>query len=80
MQMVNKYMGKVFEAGLEFSPFNVVAWKGNYLPYKYNLMDFNTIGSISYDHPDPSIFTVLTAKSHIEGYLLANIEWPPWTL
>lgn len=43
----------------------MVAWKGNYNPYKYNLDYFNTIGSISFDHPDPSIFTVLTCPSHM---------------
>jgi homogentisate 1,2-dioxygenase len=58
----------MYEAQTKFSPFDVVGWKGNYAPYKYNLEHFNTIGSISYDHPDPSIFTVLTCKSAIEGY------------
>ena len=62
-KIVNKYCGKVFEAKSQFSPYDVVGWRGNYSPYKYNLENFNVIGSISYDHPDPSIFTVLTVKS-----------------
>lgn len=63
IQILNKYIGKMYEAKTKFSPFDVVGWKGNYAPYKYNLEYYNTIGSISYDHPDPSIFTVLTCKS-----------------
>jgi homogentisate 1,2-dioxygenase len=49
------------------SPLDVVAWHGNYAPYKYDLRHFNTIGSISYDHPDPSIFLVLHAPSDTPG-------------
>jgi len=48
---------------LAIPPFDVVAWHGNYMPYKYDLARFNTIGTISFDHPDPSIFTVLTAPT-----------------
>lgn len=66
-------MGKLFQANCAYSPFDVVGWRGNYAPCKYNLQLYNTIGSISYDHPDPSIFTVLTAKSHIEGYSISLI-------
>lgn len=58
----------MYENHSNYSPFDVVGWKGNYVPYKYNLEHYNTIGSISYDHPDPSIFTVLTCKSAMEGY------------
>lgn len=57
----------MFEAKNDYSPYDVVGWKGNYAPCKYNLDLYNTMGSISFDHPDPSIFTVLTSKSHIEG-------------
>jgi len=57
----------MYESSAKFSPYDVVGWKGNYAPFKYNLEHYNTIGSISYDHPDPSIFTVLTCKSAIEG-------------
>ena len=58
----------MFEAKSNFSPYDVVGWRGNYSPYKYNLENFNVIGSISFDHIDPSIFTVLTVKSAMEGY------------
>ena len=58
----------MFECKSQFCPYDVVGWRGNYSSYKYNLDLFNTIGSISYDHPDPSIFTVMTAKSTMEGY------------
>ena len=51
----------------EYSPFDVVGWRGNYTPVKYDLHHYNTIGSISYDHPDPSIFTVLTCPSQHEA-------------
>ena len=66
-QIVNKYIGKIFEAKSPFSPYDVVGWRGNYSPCKYNLELYNTIGSISYDHPDPSIFTVLTSRTAMEG-------------
>ena len=50
-----------------FSPFNVVAWHGNYAPYKYDLSKFCPVNAVSFDHPDPSIFTVLTCPSPIPG-------------
>ena len=52
---------------MDHSPFDVVAWRGNYAPYKYDLRRFNTIGSISYDHPDPSIFLVLQSRQRHPG-------------
>lgn len=52
---------------MDHSVFDVVAWHGNYVPYKYNLDNYITIGSISKDHPDPSIFTVLTCQSDDPG-------------
>lgn len=58
----------MYEASTPYSPYDVVAWRGNYSPCKYDLNLYNTIGSISYDHPDPSIFTVLTCRSAMEGY------------
>ena len=68
----------MFEAKSEFSPYDVMGWRGNYSAYKYDLDKFNTIGSISFDHPDPSIFTVLTCKSHIEGMAsLDFVIFPP---
>ena len=58
--IIARFSGKTFSYDQGHSPFNIVAWHGNYYPYKYDLNKFNTMGSISFDHPDPSIFTVLT--------------------
>ncbi len=58
-ELVAKFQGRLWRAAIGHSPLDVVAWHGNYAPCKYDLRRFNTIGSISYDHPDPSIFTVL---------------------
>ncbi len=68
-----KNMGKVFMNQLGHNPYNVVAFYGNYLPYKYDLTKFNTINTVSFDHPDPSIFTVLTSPSSTAG--LANCDF-----
>lgn len=65
--LVAKFMGNLWRARLDHSPLDVVAWHGNYAPYKYDLRRFNTIGSISYDHPDPSIFLVLQSPSDTPG-------------
>ena len=62
-QLVAKFEGNLWATELSHSPLDVVAWHGNYTPYKYDLTRFNTIGTISYDHPDPSIFTVLTSPT-----------------
>ncbi len=67
-----KYLGKLHETELDHSPLDVVAWHGNYAPYKYDLRRFGVIGSISFDHPDPSIFTVLTSPSGTPG--TANVD------
>lgn len=76
--IVNKFLGQLFEFKKDHSPFNVAAWHGNYYPYKYDLDRFCTIGSISYDHPDPSIFTVLTCPSAIHGTAVADfVIFPP---
>jgi homogentisate 1,2-dioxygenase len=73
-----KFAGKLFEASQNHTPFDVVAWHGNYYPYKYDLGKFNTIGSISFDHPDPSIYTVLTAQSDHHGTAIADfVIFPP---
>jgi homogentisate 1,2-dioxygenase len=64
--VISKFNGKFFQCKYQTSVFNTVAWWGTYVPYKYNLDKFNTIGPVSYDHPDPSIFTVLTAPSDEE--------------
>jgi homogentisate 1,2-dioxygenase len=76
--IVSKFSGKFFKYSLNHSPFNVVAWHGNYCPYKYDLKKFCTIGSISYDHPDPSIFTVLTCQSDDPGQAVVDfVIFPP---
>ncbi|XP_063486727.1 homogentisate 1,2-dioxygenase isoform X3 [Symphalangus syndactylus] len=76
--VINKYQGKLFAAKQDVSPFNVVAWHGNYTPYKYNLKNFMVINSVAFDHADPSIFTVLTAKSVRPGVAIADfVIFPP---
>ncbi len=71
--LICKFLGNLWQATLDFSPLNVVAWHGNYAPYKYSLKNFNTINSVSFDHTDPSIFTVLTSPTAIPG--VANIDF-----
>jgi homogentisate 1,2-dioxygenase len=66
-ELVAKFMGNLWSARMDHSPLDVVAWHGNHVPYKYDLRRFNTIGSISYDHPDPSIFLVLQSLSDTPG-------------
>src|SRR4249919_2538944 len=66
-ELVAKFMGNLWSAPIGHSPLDVVAWHGNYAPYKYDLKRFNAIGSISYDHPDPSIFLVLQSQSDTPG-------------
>ena len=66
-ELIAKFSGHLWRAVMHHSPLDVVAWHGNYAPYKYNLRQFNTIGSISFDHPDPSIFLVLTSPSDSTG-------------
>ncbi len=66
-ELVAKFMGNLWSARIDHSPLDVVAWHGNYAPYKYDLRRFNTIGSISFDHPDPSIFLVLQSPSDTPG-------------
>ena len=56
LKLIAKFMGHCWSARIDHSPLDVVAWHGNNAPYRYDLRRFNTIGSISYDHPDPSIF------------------------
>jgi len=79
---VNKFMGQLFSTEINHSPFNVVAWHGNYAPYKYNLSNFCTINTVSFDHIDPSIFTVLTCQSNEPGVAIADfVIFPPrWTV
>src|SRR5690348_868253 len=79
-ELVAKFQGALWSAKIGHSPLDVVGWHGNYAPYKYDLRRFNTIGSISVDHPDPSIFTVLTSPSDTAG--TANVDFaifpPRW--
>jgi len=76
--VVNKFCNKLFVRSQSHSPFNVVAWHGNYAPYKYDLSKFCCINSVTFDHPDPSIYTVLTAKSDEVGTALADfVIFPP---
>ena len=66
-ELLARFQGNLWSAQMDHSPLDVVAWHGNYAPYKYDLRRFNTIGSISFDHPDPSIFLVLHAASDTPG-------------
>lgn len=79
-ELVQKYMGRLWTTTLDHSPLDVVAWHGNLTPYKYNLARFNVIGTVSFDHPDPSISTVLTSPSDTQG--AANVDFaifpPRW--
>lgn len=80
MPLVQKFLGELWGCVLQHSPLDVVAWHGNNVPYKYDLRRFNTIGTVSFDHPDPSIFTVLTSPTSVPG--MANIDFvifpPRW--
>ena len=90
-EIVKKFGGRLWTASQAHSPFNVVAWHGNLTPYKYDTVNFMVIGSISFDHPDPSIFTVLTSPSDTPGtancdFVIFPPRWlvmedtfrPPW--
>ncbi|MFF8543532.1 homogentisate 1,2-dioxygenase [Streptomyces werraensis] len=80
VEVVNKFCGNLWAATYDHSPLDVVAWHGNHVPYAYDLRRFNVMGTISYDHPDPSIFTVLTSPSDTPG--LAGVDFvvfaPRW--
>ena len=79
-EVVAKFLGNLWTAKIDHSPLDVVAWHGNYAPYKYDLRKFNAVNTVSFDHPDPSIFTVLTSPSEIAG--TANCDFvifpPRW--
>jgi homogentisate 1,2-dioxygenase len=90
-ELVAKLDGLLWRADIGHSPLDVVAWHGNYAPYKYDLRRFNAIGSISFDHPDPSIFLVLQSQSDTPGvdsldFVIFPPRWlagedtfrPPW--
>lgn len=86
-----KWCGQFHETRIDHSPIDVVAWHGNYAPCKYDLRSFSPVGALLFDHPDPSIFTVLTAPSGVPGtanidFVLFRERWmvaentfrPPW--
>ncbi len=90
-RVVQKFQGNLWETHIDHSPFDVVAWHGNFVPYSYDLALFNTVGTVSFDHPDPSIFTVLTSPSDTPGtancdFVIFPPRWmvaeatfrPPW--
>lgn len=90
-ELIKKFGGRFWRAPTRSSPFNVVAWHGNLTPVKYDTVNFMVIGSISFDHPDPSIFTVLTSPSDTPGtancdFVIFPPRWlvmedtfrPPW--
>jgi homogentisate 1,2-dioxygenase len=90
-ELLTKFMGGLWSAPINHSPLDVVAWHGTNAPYKYDLRRFNTIGSVSYDHPDPSIFLVLQSQSDTPGvddldFVIFPPRWlamtdtfrPPW--
>jgi len=79
-ELIEKFEGRLWTARLDHSPFDVVAWHGNLAPCRYDLRRFNTINTVSFDHPDPSIFTVLTSPGDAPG--VANCDFvifpPRW--
>ena len=90
-ELVCKFNGGMFACDIDHSPLDVVAWVGTSYPYKYDLSRFNTMNTVSYDHPDPSIFTVLTSQTETKGtanldFLIFPPRWmvaehtfrPPW--
>ena len=90
-EIIQKFQGRLWSTKLDHSPFDVVAWHGNLAPYRYDLTRFNTINTVSFDHPDPSIFTVLISPSEIHGtancdFVIFPPRWmvaehtfrPPW--
>jgi homogentisate 1,2-dioxygenase len=90
-ELIAKFQGHLWRADIAHSPLDVIAWHGNYAPYKYDLRRFNAIGSISFDHPDPSIFLVLNSPSDTPGvgnmdFVIFPPRWlvaqdtfrPPW--
>ena len=91
VEVIQKFQGALWTTTLDHSPLDVVAWHGNLAPVKYDLARFNTMGTVSFDHPDPSIFTVLTSPSEVPGtancdFVIFPPRWmvaedtfrPPW--
>ena len=90
-EIIQKFQGRLWTTTLDHSPLDVVAWHGDLAPYRYELARFNAINTVSFDHPDPSIFTVLTSPSEIPGtancdFVIFPPRWmvaedtfrPPW--
>ncbi|MGH8132783.1 MAG: homogentisate 1,2-dioxygenase, partial [Steroidobacteraceae bacterium] len=90
-ELIEKFSGELWSARIGHSPLDVVAWHGNHAPYKYDLRRFNALGSVTYDHPDPSIFLVLQSVSDTPGvdaidFVIFPPRWlamqdtfrPPW--
>merc|ERR1711862_541693 len=80
--ITQKFSGKLFNFSLEHCPFDVVGWFGNYYPYKYDFADFVAVNSVTVDHIDPSIFTVLTSRTNNPGVALLDVViFPPrWSV
>lgn len=91
IELIQKFQGRLWATTLDRSPFDVVAWHGNLAPYRYDLRRFSPVGAVAFDHPDPSIFTVLTSPSEIAGtadcdFVIFPPRWsvaedtfrPPW--
>jgi homogentisate 1,2-dioxygenase len=78
-QIIQKFQNKLFESRSHYSPFDVVAWHGNYYPFKYDLRTFCCMNTVTFDHPDPSIYTVLTcAREGEPGVAVADfVIFPP---
>jgi homogentisate 1,2-dioxygenase len=77
-EVIQKSLGHLWTTTLDHSPLDVVAWHGNYAPFRYELSRFNVINTVSFDHPDPSIFTVLTSPSNVAGRANADfVIFPP---
>ena len=90
-RIIQKFGGRLWSTLIDHSPLDVVAWHGNLAPYRYDLTRFNTMNTVSFDHPDPSIFTVLTSPSDTPGtancdFVIFPPRWmvaegtfrPPW--
>ncbi|WP_414636258.1 homogentisate 1,2-dioxygenase [Asticcacaulis sp.] len=90
-ELIQKFQGGLWTTMLDHSPLDVVAWHGNLSPYRYDMRRFNTINTVSFDHPDPSIFTVLTSPTDTPGtancdFVIFPPRWmvaehtfrPPW--
>ena len=77
-ELVQKYGGNLWTTRIDHSPLDVIAWHGKLAPYKYDLRRFNTMNTVSFDHPDPSIFTVLTSPTAVPGTANADfVIFPP---